>query len=183
MNAGQTNNSLAMRMREWMRLRNRVFSFAQICRALNVPTGEVRYSVFRTLESIVQRGEVEKIEQNRRQYLRETGSTSARKKAMPPGSRNVSFRYNHSWHRTWPAPLKKRILKAMRLISFRGNFSVADLQSLANAPERSYLDKLIKALVKEKYLSCVGARDCENRRGKEWLYRVADLDKFRIDLL
>ena len=61
--------------------------------------------------------------------------------------------------------------------------SVADLQSLANALERSYCDKIIKELVKEKYLSCVGVRDCQDRKGKESLYRVADLDKFRIDLL
>ena len=169
---------LPARMRQWMSGLNGSFSFGYMCKCLEIPQGPVRLYVLRTLQKFVKRGEV------KRRLLTAVPPTEEMRQEIIAGYfPGASYRYDHSWHRPSDAPLKKRILKCMRLISFRDPFSVVDLQNLANAPERSYPDKLIKQLLKEKYLSCVGVRNCQGRKGKESLYRVADLDKFRIDLL
>jgi len=168
-------SGFAARMREWISGQND-FCFGLMCDRLEIPQGPVRYHVFRTLQKFVDRGEVKVV-------VSRPLPEDERVRILSGFRQGDSYSYNHSWRRPSDAPLKKRILKCMRLISFRDPFSVADLQSLANALERSYCDKIIKELVKEKYLSCVGVRDCQDRKGKESLYRVADLDKFRIDLL
>lgn len=133
----------------------------------------VRYYVFRVFNELIQRGEVEGKEM----------SIDDMRRILFTNLPGPSFRYDHSWKRKIDAPLKKRILKAARLLSFGGPFTVAELKSLGNTPERSYLDLLIRNLVKGKYLTCVGSRRAEKGRGREYFYRVTDLSKFRVDLL
>jgi hypothetical protein len=169
--------ALPSRMRKWMSAQSEPFDFGSMCDGLEIPQGPVRYYVRRLLEKYLKRGEV-KIKSAFHWHNMETLDRILR--GDFPGS---LYFYNHSWCRKLDAPLKKKILKAMRLISFRDPFSVADLQALAKAPERSNVDKIIKRLLHENYIHRIGARACQGRRGKESLYRVTDLAKFRIDLL
>jgi len=168
---------LPARMREWMSGRSGPFNFNVMCIGLQIPQGPVRHYVARMLEAFVERGEVGK--ENR---VPSTLTTAFKKMmaGIPIGS---VYLYNHSWRRPTEAPMKKKILRSMRLLSFREPFSVADVQGLAGAPERSYVDLLLRKLSKENYVHCVGVRACPHGQGKEALYRVADLAKFRVDLL
>jgi len=155
------NETLPRRMRGWMRARKRAFSFAQIVKELNLPKGDGKYYVMRTLDAFARRGELKILE----------------------GGRVRRFIYDQGWKRGYQAPLKTRILKAMRLISFRGPFSVGDIQSMADAKERSYVDQLIRDLRTKGYLSRVGSRISRRGRGRESLFLVVDPQRFRVDLL
>ncbi len=168
---------LAARMREWMSAVNMTFDFGLMCRCLEIPQGAVRFYVLRILRKFVERGEVQVV--NSRIYWTE----EHRRKVIAGQVPGTGYRYNHSWRRPSNAPLKQRILKSMRLISFGDPFSVADVQSLANAPERSSVDKIVKRLVEEKYICRIGDRVSHKGHGRESLYRVTDPTKFRIDLL
>lgn len=168
---------LSTRMREWMSARTRPFYFGLMCAGLGIPQGPVRYFVLRTLRKFVERGEVA------REVRVLCLSPARREKIISGEDFGADYTYNHSWRRAPDAPVKKRILRAMRLISFREPFSVAELQSLASVPERSYVDLLIRNLVKNNYVYRVGVRVCPHGVGKESLYRVTDLNRFRVDLL
>lgn len=169
---------LSTRMREWMSARTRPFYFAQMCDGLDIPLGPIRYFVLRTLQKFVERGEVQKDA-----WIPGASERANEKKTMAGELWGAPYTYNHSWRRRTDAPMKEKILRAMRLISFRDSFSVADVQALASAPERSYVDMLIRKLVKDNYVHRVGIRACPHGVGKESLYRVPDLDRFRVDLL
>jgi len=166
---------LPARMREWMSGQPGPFGFNSMCTGLGIHQGPVRQYIFRMLEAFVDRGEVQTDD-------RKT-TVEAVLRLMMKGTKISPYCYNHSWRRPSDAPMKKRILRSMRLISFREPFSEADVQDLASAPERSYVDLLIRKLVKENYVHRVGIRACPHGVGKESLYRVTDLNRFRVDLL
>lgn len=168
---------LPARMREWMSARTGPFYFCVLCAGLGIPQTSVRYYVYRTLQNFVKRVEI------RREVRIHRPGPDHMKKIMSGEIGGDWYFYNHSWSRSTDAPMKKRILRAMRLISFREPFSVADVQGLANAPERSYVDQLIRKLVKQNYLCRIGIQVCPHGVGKESLYRVTDLTRFRLDLL
>lgn len=169
--------ALRERMREWMSARNRPFYFCLLLDGLGIFGGPVRYYVFRVLQDFIDRGEVcVKVQISR-------SGPDHMKKIMSGEIGGDWYYYNHSWRRPSDAPLKKKILRAMRLISFHDPFSVADVQNLAGAAERSYVDLLIRNLAKENYVHRVGVRTCPHGVGKESLYRVSDLGRFRVDLL
>jgi hypothetical protein len=173
---GMIKAGLPARMREWMSGRPGTFGFNSMCTGLDIPQGPVRQYVRRTLEAFVDRGEVQRED-------RKTSTLTAALKLIMKGVEISKYRYNHSWRRPSDAPTKKKILRAMRLISFHDPFSVADVQGLAGTPERSYVDLLIRKLVKDNYLRRVGVRACPHGVGKESLYRVTDSTRFRVDLL
>jgi hypothetical protein len=70
----------------------------------------------------------------------------------------------------------------MRLISFGEPFSVADVKRMA-AAGTTYVHLLTKELLERGYLIRVGTRACPHGAGRQSLYRVTDLMKFKIDLL
>ena len=136
--------TLQARMREWMSAQTRPFYFGSMCIDLGFPPGLRRDFVLRTLEDFMRRGEVQK------GAWIPCDDERVRGKIMAGYLWGPSYTYNHPHRRSTEAPAKKRILRAMRLISFRDAFSVAEVQTLASAPARSYVDLLIRKLAKEK---------------------------------
>ena len=164
MSSGTPKTGMAGRMRAWMSLQRRAFTNQNVCDALGIPPGRDRERVRNLVTDFVLRGEVIPFPPDRR--------------CRQPVQR---FAYNPGWHRVNRGLLNKRIYKAMRLLSFHGPFSMNEIQRHTGAPDRSYLYKVSRRLVREEYLRIVGARKVV--QGKEILFRVSDPDKFYLDLV
>jgi hypothetical protein len=70
----------------------------------------------------------------------------------------------------------------MRLISFHGPFAATDIVKYTDA-ESNYVLKLTKRLVRRGYLTTIGFRPRTSACGRETIYRVADLDRFRTEVM
>ena len=153
---------LASRMRAWMSGRTYKFTAAHLCDALGE---QKRDSVYKALQDFVQRGEVVPLGTDRRSK-----------------SPVEYYAYNPAWHRVDNGVLKKRICKAMRLISFKEPFTVADIQRATQSDDRNYIDKLVRRLVRAGHLRQEGARNLP-QGGREKFYRVIDTDRFLLEVM
>jgi hypothetical protein len=157
---------LAGRMRAWMSQRRGAFTPEGLCEGLFIPRGKARFPVFRAMQDFEARGEILRLSRNLR--------------------RN-KFRYNRAWRMKCPKgqgpALKSKILKAMRLLSFREPFALTDIKRLAEVPGRNYIDKIARKLVVSGHLEKCGFRPCVHGAGREALYRVLDFDRFRIEVM
>ena len=70
----------------------------------------------------------------------------------------------------------------MRLVSFKEPFATSDIERLTKAGN-NYIGKLTKRLYRAGYLELTGARKPPRGKGQELLYRMADPDRFRKELL
>jgi len=151
-------------MRDWMSVQRRAFTSQQVSEALEIVPGKDRERLRNLVTDFVLRGEVVPLPPDRR----------CRRAA-------ARFFYNPGWHRVNRGLLNRRIYKAMRLLSFHEAFAIADIERHTKAPDRSYLHKVARRLVREKYLRIEGTRKVH--MGKECLFRVVDPDKFFLDLV
>jgi hypothetical protein len=154
-------------MRAWMKAAPGAFTTAQLCAALGIPDAAGRDLVRRDLHDFLRRGEIRRAP-DKRIRRQNTGR----------------YRYVHTWRKGLKdAPLKTKILKAMRLISFHGPFAVTDVLSFSGAPDRSHVDKLLKRLIEQEYVERVGERKRLCSHGLEDLYMVKDTNRFRIEVM
>ncbi len=150
---------LAASMREWMSKQRRPFTAGMVADALSIPPGAARDRVRNAIPDFIRRAEIFPAKRNRRQ---------------------VFYAYNPAWHRVHKGTLNKRIYKAMYV---SGTFSLSDIQRLAEAPERSWLDKIVRPLRKDGLIKAVGRRACAHGIGAEIIYHIPDRDRFRLEVM
>ena len=156
---------LADVLRDWMISRGssagaRRFYMRELCEALCVPTGDERQKARMALYDFVARGEVifrVNRKRKRRHYL-----------------------YNLKWCKAQKGKINKKMFKAMYVSA---TFAVTDIQRLAGIEDRNWIDKKMRWLKKEGYLQQVGRRLCAHGSGAEKLWRVADRDRFKLELM
>lgn len=146
---------LAKRMRKWMREQTRAFSPAQLCDALDIAPGPEREKVRSALPDFVRRGEAEKVARGK-------------------------YRHNQAWRTRRKSPLKEKIFKAMHVSS---RFTVRDIQRLTGQKGRNYIDCMVVDLRDQGYISQVCRCKCAHGRGSERVWRVADQERFRIEVM
>jgi hypothetical protein len=164
---------LASRMRAWMCGRTYKFTAAHLYEALIAghdrpgtackPVPQSR--VCKALQDFVRRAEVVPLGPDRR--------------CNPPVD---YYAYNPAWHRMNKGVLNQRIYKAMRLISFRESFTVANIQRATQSADRNYIDKIIGKLVKTGYLRLEYVRKLP-QGGREKFYRVINTDRFLLEVM
>lgn len=156
---------MAAKMRTWMSGRSYKFTLANVCEALELKPGAPRERAYKAMQDFVQRGEVVPL-----------GNDKRCKTPLP------WFAYNPSWHRMNKGVLNQRIYKAMRLISFREAFTVADIQRVTQSDDRNYIDKIIGKLIKTGHLRAEGTRNIP-QGGREKFYRVINTDRFLLEVM
>jgi predicted transcriptional regulator len=169
MSSGTSNKKTgrAAAMRAWMKDAPGAFTTAQLCTALGILDAAGRDLVRRDIHDFLSRGEIKRAP-DKRIRRQNTGR----------------YRYVHTWRKMRKAaPLKTKILKAMRLISFHGPFAVTDVLSFSGAPDRSHIDKLLKRLIDQGYVERVGQRRRLCSHGLEDLFKVIDTNRFRIEVM
>jgi len=145
---------MARRMREWMRER-KIFTNAQLCKALEIPSGYEREKVSMTLQDFLKRNEIRRAGKGR-------------------------YRYNHAWKPALKGSIRPRVLKAM-YVSINA-FSASDIQRLSGAKTLNYVNKIIRDLP-HGHLQKVGRKSNMSGFGDENLYRVVNRERFRIEVL
>ncbi|MDZ4241998.1 MAG: hypothetical protein U1D99_04135 [Candidatus Omnitrophota bacterium] len=162
MSSKTPKTGLAGRMRDWMCGRAYKFTCPGIAGALGIPEGQ-RDQVHKALQDFVARGEVAPLGADRR--------------CKAPVA---YFAYNPSWHRRNKGVLNKRIYKAMWVCE---RFTVSDIVKMADAPDRSYVDRIIRRLRVSGYLQQAGRKLCDHGAGAERIYHLADRDRFRTEVM
>ncbi len=148
-------------MRAWMKERKRPFSSTRLCDAFDLH-GRDREQAIKSIRDFQRRGEitVAPAKQNRRQ---------------------TEYRYNRTWKRKEKASeLDAKIYKAMYISD---SFAVTDIQRLAEIPDRDWIDKIVRRLVKGGHLAVVSRRRCAHGAGAEAIYHIPNRDKFRIEVI
>jgi hypothetical protein len=149
-------------MRAWMIAQAKPWTVTQMCDALGVAPGKERDKVREAMPDFVGRMEIVPVgmtKQNRRQHL---------------------YVYNRTYRRIQKGVLNKKIFKAMYVA---GSWALTDLQRLAGAPDRSYLDKILRRLRRNGYVRPVGRRVCAHGIGAETIYHMPDRDRFRREVM
>jgi hypothetical protein len=159
---------LAGRMREWMKAQSRPFTKRDVYLGLGIESPADRATLRNAVPDFSLRGEIILLlpdKRNRRQDFKR-------------------YRYNPYWKRGQKGALRPRIFKAMYV---SGTFAVTDIQRLCQTPDedldRTWIDKIVRRLRREGYLSPVGRRLCAHGAGAETLYHVADRDRFRLEVM
>lgn len=148
---------LAGRMRAWMaEIGHPLFSLSRLYQALHIPPGPKRNAAYSAVKDFQRRGEILRV--------------------------NGLYQYNPARKKASDVTLKSRMLRAMRLLSFQGPFTVAHLQRMAGVRNRKYADRVMSAMVKAGYLERKGLTLGMGTK-KARLYLVTDPDRFRKDLL
>jgi len=157
---------IASRMREWMSKQRKPFTTAQIADGLGALPGKEKEKICNALADFITRAEVVPL-----------GKYVLRRKPTVLVNR---YAYNPAWHRVHKGTLNKRIYKAMYV---SGTFAISDIHRLSEAPERSWVDKIAKALRKKGLIQVVGRRPCTHGIGAEILYYIPDRDRFRLEVM
>ncbi len=152
-------------MRAWMCGRTYKFTMAHLCEALVIKPGAEHDRVYKAMQDFIQRGEVVP--------LRADG----RCKVPLPW-----FAYNPTWHRMNKGVLNQRIYKAMRILSFHGPFTVADVLRATGSDDRNYIDKVTRRLAKQGHLRLVATTQLSSG-GRLKYYRVIDTDRFLLEVM
>jgi len=156
----------AAAMRAWMQGQKKPWTALDCCIGLGIDPGPLRERVRMDIGDFVKRGEIvvagQVVKRNRLQN---------------------AYRYanNYRTGQARPGVLGPKIYKAM-YVSCR-EFALSDIQRLSGVPKRSLLDKLIGPLRTGGYLQVVGRRRCAHGAGAETLYRIANRDKFRLEVM
>lgn len=146
---------LAASIRAWASGRKKPFRPADLCGGIGVPPSGDRNRVRRAMTDFMARGEIERAGDGR-------------------------YRYNHAWKRLGKPPvLKAKLLKAAYVAG--PAFTVADLMRWSEAPDRSYVQKVLRRLIRSGHVARAGT--CRVPLGRENLYRVPDRERFRKELL
>ena len=159
MSSKTPKTGLASRMREWMSKQRRPFSVAQMCDALGIPSGKEREKVRNAIPDFISRAEIFPAKRIRRQTF---------------------YGYNPKWFRINKGTLNKRIYKAMYI---SGTFTLSEIQRLSEAPDRSWLDKIARALKKGGHITQIGRRMRSNGIGVENVYHIPDRNRFRLEVM
>lgn len=146
-------------MRAWMMDRRMPFTTAALCEGLNADTVKEKDKIRNTLIDFIHRGEITlmPLKQNRRQ----------------------KYRYNRTWKPKKKGVSNKTIFKAMYVSS---TFTAADIERLSGSG-RSHINKNIRNLARRGLLVKVGRRLCGHGAGAEAIYRIADRETFRIEVM
>ncbi|MDX9820641.1 MAG: hypothetical protein RBT20_01805 [Syntrophales bacterium] len=144
-----------------MERQRRPYSVMQICDGLDVPPGPGRQKVHNVMDDFVVRGEIFPLDK--------------------PESPCRTYIYNRSWHRMNKGTLNKRIYKAMYVTV--SEFSAGDIQRLSEAPDKSWVGKVLRRLREGGYIRAVGRKRCGNGMGVEILYNIPDRDRFRLEVM
>jgi len=147
---------LTGRIRELLKASSRALSITGIYEALEIPKGRDRAAVWSVLKDLQKRGEIEKTEKGR-------------------------FRYNHAFKKPVKGAFKQIILKAVYVLN--SGFSVSDIQRLSCVNDKRYIQRIMRKLVSEGYISQVSRRICDHGRGIERVFTIVDRVKFRLDLV
>lgn len=145
---------LAGQIRAWMRERDKPFAPRHVCDGLGVE-GKDRDRVRNSFPDFIARGEIE----------RQANGLYCYDKAWQSGDSN--------------GPLRDKILKAMYVTT--GVFGTADLMRLSEAEETGYVGRVLRAVRRSGHVVRVGRRKV--RHGSEYVYRVADRERFRRECL
>ncbi|HSW39216.1 MAG TPA: hypothetical protein VLL97_06965 [Acidobacteriota bacterium] len=167
---------LADRMRAWMIAQEAaLFTSQDICTGLKLPPGKDRDRVRNALGDFLNRGEciVAPAKQKRRQPI------------TPLPRRARYYRYvqgDRPPSAPTPTGCRGIIYKAMRLLSFHEPFTVADLVKYTGQ-KRNIIDRTVRRLLQEGYLRIDGSCLPASGAGEEELYRVKNMDKFRLEVM
>lgn len=148
---GRRKTGLAARIRDWMRQQSRAFRPRDVSDGIGARWHD-RDKVRNAFPDFLARGEI-------------TQDGFGR------------YRYNQEWKRNRPAPLSKRIYKAMYLSR---QFTSFDIQRLSGADSRNFIQKRIRRLLDGGYIECLGNVP---GKGNVRFYRVVNRQRFRIELL
>jgi hypothetical protein len=144
---------LAARIRAWASRQPDTWSPVDVCDALDMPYGD-RKKIRQALKDFVLRGEVERVETGVYRYMGNPASLAR-------------------------STLKLRILKACYVAG--PSFTVADVMRWAEAPDRSWVQEVLRGLVRSGHLARAGWHKTPQARVN--LYRVPDRTRFRKEVL
>ncbi|HNR13963.1 MAG TPA: hypothetical protein PKM59_11680 [Thermodesulfobacteriota bacterium] len=156
--ANTAKTGLAARMREWMKQQTKPFSRGIICQELNVAAGKEHEHLSTAITDFVNRGEVIALLGN-----------------------PLIYKYNHAWRPASKGSIKPKILKAIYVSIV--SFTVADIQKLSGAPDKSLVTKTVKKLKDAGHLTILGSKLCAHGAGAETIYKVTNREKFKIEML
>lgn len=151
---------LAQRMREWMKEQTRPFTRERMCRDMALAEGEEHERASNAVRDFLVRSEivVHAPQHNARQ-----------------NNKHLKYKYNHAWKRGDKGKIKPKILKAIYLSG--AQFTAADIQRIADAPDMSLVTKTISRLKRSGHIVEVG------KNGFWIVCKVIDREKFKIELL
>jgi len=157
---------LAGQIRSWIETAKGPFTVIDICEGIGIPPGPRRARVSSVVEDFTERWE-----------LIGLGADHRRRRPVRRFCYNTAYEKNLR-----SADTKQRVYKAMRLISFHGPFAATDIVKYTGV-KSDYILKLTKRLGRRGYLTTIGFRPRTSTSGRETVYRVADLDKFRTEVM
>lgn len=154
----------AAAMRAWMQGQKTPWTALDLCIGMGLPPGDERDRVRVEMRIFVKRGEAVIV-----------------RKALKRGRQQYYYTCNTKFRlHARGCDLKARIYKAMYIA---GEFALSDIQRLAEAPGRNYLDKLLRPLRAAGYVQAVGRRVCARGSGAETIYHIANRDRFRLEVM
>jgi len=141
-------------MREWMKARQRPFLPVELCDGLGIPKGPERDRTRQAMFDFFQREEIVR-------------------------NANGKYLYNKGYRPPVLGVVKPRALRAMY---FSITFTVSDIQRLAEAKTRDYINHMIKQLRQDGHVRII-ARSTRGNGGSERLYGLVDRERFRIEFV
>lgn len=151
---------LARRMRAWMRSRRGVFTSAALCNGLGAVGTNERAPIQNAIWDFIRRGEVTTVRYNSNQRQK--------------------YRYNHTWKPKAKGVLNRRIFKAMYVST---SFASSDLERLVGGATRNHIEKTVRRLSSQGYVTRTGRRPCIGGTGAEAVWRIIDRDRFRREVM
>ena len=156
---------LAARMRAWMSGQKKPFTARKVCYALDMVSIESCDKVGYAMHDFERRGEVIMEVRRAKQDWRQPAAL---------------YRYNHDWKNGHRAVLMPKIIKA---IYVAGIFSCGDIVRLSEAPDRGFVDYIIRKLREKGMIVNVGRRRCASGTAAENLYNIPNRDRFRLEVM
>lgn len=151
----KSRTGLTARLRSWMRAQQGPFYFKALAREFGNPHGIERQKLWKYLDILVKRGEVER---------------------YPEGQ----YRYNKDWRRPVMGKVLPRILKAMYIV---GEWSANEIMFFAGTQNRNHIHRVIARLVARGYVRQRGRQRPYGGKGLERVYGVVDKERFRREVL
>jgi hypothetical protein len=156
---------LAARMREWMSGTTGTFTTLDVLDALDFVSAKNRDRVVTALRDFYRRGEVLLVRYKEKHNRRQPAAL---------------YRYNAEWKSRRGAVIMPKIHKA---IYVAGIFSGSDIVRLSEAPDRSFVDEIIRKLHQEGLIVKVGRRKCTSGTTAENLYNIPNRDRYRVEVM
>lgn len=153
------------RMRAWMVARKRPWTVIEMCDAMDAAGDAQRNRVRRLVLDFIRRLEVIP--------LGPSGTAGKRNR------RQNYFTYNRRYRRLQRGVIVKKVWKAMYIST---EWTVSDIQRLAGGAP-NYVTAVVNDVRKRGYLGRVGRRVKDDGTGTERVYRLADRDRFRREVM